>query len=158
MKPNKIDKDKNAQIEKLDAEITRSLKVVGIKQAHKRIEDVEKSRKKSAILSVIERIDLALKVNDGMLKGLSECEKNISIEFLNQEIPDFSTLKLDIITNTFNAIRFDFQRNADIKIEDFDQLFPKPQLSFNTIFDLQRSLVYICIQLEDMKVYCQRLV
>jgi hypothetical protein len=55
--PNKgIDK-RLKQKEVLEAEIERSMSVVREKQAHMQIEEVEKIRKKPAILSIIDRID-----------------------------------------------------------------------------------------------------
>ena len=152
------EKDKRIQIEKLETELKRSLKVVGVKQAHKQIEDIEKLRRKSAIISVIERINLSLNVNNGVLQGLNNAKKDFSKEFLNEKIPDFSPTELNIITNTFDAVRYDIQQTAEIRNEDFNKLFPKPQLSFESIADIGMSIINVCIQLEDMKAYCQRLV
>lgn len=55
-----MEKSKDKRLEekeKTEAEIERSMSVVREKQAHMQIEEVERIRKKPAILSIIERID-----------------------------------------------------------------------------------------------------
>ncbi len=59
------------QTEKLEAEIKRSLNVVEMKKAHCQIEDVEKNRKKPAILSIIERIDATAELLSNIYKILT---------------------------------------------------------------------------------------
>lgn len=62
-----------------------------------------------------------------------------------------------LIMKTFESIRFDFQRNIDIKNEDFDKLFPKLTLSFETGNEFLACLSCINVQMLDMKNYCKRL-
>jgi hypothetical protein len=50
-------KDKRLEeIEKLEAELERSVAVAKVKSAHKQIEDTEKSRKHSVVLSICKRL------------------------------------------------------------------------------------------------------
>ena len=61
--------------EKLDAEVARSLSVVKVKEAHKQIEEVEKLRKKSAITSIIERLNFNIGFCKTIASTLSEIKK-----------------------------------------------------------------------------------
>ena len=57
-----VEKDKGfPEQKKLEAEIARSLSVVKMKEAHKQIEDIERSRKKAAIQSIIRESTLVSK-------------------------------------------------------------------------------------------------
>lgn len=66
------------QAEKLEAEIKRSLNVVEMKKAHIQIEEVEKNRKKSSILSIMDRIDLCVGVMDSVYDELDSLFKRDS--------------------------------------------------------------------------------
>jgi len=152
-------KDKNLEIEKLATELKRSLSVIEVKEAHKRIEDIEKSRKQSAIISIIQRIDSASSFVKGSMAGVTKAKKEYP-ELVNVQLPASVTRDQMIsnITQRFDSIRFDFQKNLDIKEEDFGKLFHKPTLSFSTANELEESLLFICYQLEDMKAYCKRFI
>ena len=68
-----VEKDKRfTEKEKLEAEIARSLSVVKMKEAHKQIEDIERSRKKAAFQSIIARIDLSSQMNESFRKGFDQ--------------------------------------------------------------------------------------
>jgi ABC-type oligopeptide transport system substrate-binding subunit len=125
--------EKDKEIKKLEVELKRSLSVVGVKEAHKKIEDVEKSRKRSAILSIIDRIGVCLQVNEGYSKGINNAKQRYSQELLNRKIPDLASSELNFVITMFDSIRYDFQNNADIKNEDFDKLFPRPKMSFDSV-------------------------
>ena len=84
----KTTKDRLKETEKLEAEIKRSLSVVGVKEAHKKIEDIEKLRKKSAILSIIERIDTFLSNNESVLNGIAKLIKKYPPEFHSPKFPN----------------------------------------------------------------------
>jgi ABC-type oligopeptide transport system substrate-binding subunit len=125
--------EKDKEIKKLEVELKRSLSVVGVKEAHKKIEDVEKSRKRSAILSIIDRIGVCLQVNEGYSKGINNAKQRYSQELLNRKIPDLASSELNFVITMFDSKRYDFQNNADIKNEDFDKLFPRPKMSFDSV-------------------------
>jgi hypothetical protein len=146
------------EIEKLEAEIRRSLSVNKMKQAHMQIEETEKTRKKPAILSIIERIDLNIDVSRSVYESLVELRER-SQELFKLRLPDdfVNNSGLAVTMKSFESIRFDLQRNINIKNEDFDKLFPRLTLSFETADGLLASLNCIIIQMLDMKHYCKRL-
>jgi hypothetical protein len=137
------------ETEKLDAETERSLAAARMKEAHKKIEDVEKLRKRPALLSVCKRIDLAmddLLADTGILnmmrgKVFSETDK---IHILNNE-------------QTYKSILTDFQKTLEIKDEDMKKLFPEVEIKKDIAGDTVDSYVWICSQLRQMKVHCQRM-
>jgi len=146
--------------EKLEAEIARSLSVVKMKEAYKQIEEVEKSRKKSAILSINERLSLNLRKSLDFLSVLLKSVSSNEEFFFNFRLSDgFTGIKseLDAIVKTYKSIRFDLQRNIDVKNEDFDKLFPEPSINFETCNNVATSLNCLNAQMRDMQLYCQRL-
>jgi hypothetical protein len=146
------------EIEKLEAEIERSISVARMKQAHMQIEEAEKTRKKPAILSIIERLNTNFAVSYNVYKSLANLQEK-SPKLFQQRMPDDFVNKcgIAVIIKTFESIRFDLQRNLDIKSEDFDRLFPKSTLSFETGDDFLTSLNCINVQMLDMTNYCKRL-
>ena len=152
------DAKKQEEKKKLEAEIERSISVVRMKQAHMQIEEAEKTRKKPAILSIIERINTNLAVSSTVYKSLANLQEKSPKSF-QQRLPDdfVSKCGLAVIVKTFESIRFDLQRNIDIKKEDFDKLFSRLTLSFETGNDFLTSLNLINVQMVDMTKYCKRL-
>ncbi len=152
------EKDKpNQEIEKLETEIKRSLTVVGVKEAHKKIEDVERERKRAIILSIIDRISFCIQVNEAYLNGIAFAKKGFATDLLFKKLPDSPNSEMFNFVETFDSIRYDFKKNAELKDEDFDKLFPRPKLSFETVNQIELSLVSMCIQMKDMEKYCKRL-
>ena len=82
-----MSKDKHLkEREKLEAEISRSLSVAKMKAAHKQIEEIEKSRKRSVILSTIQRLDVNITLYQGIMEELSSKENEIPKDLLNKQI------------------------------------------------------------------------
>jgi hypothetical protein len=146
------------QKEKLEAEIERSMSVVRMKQAHMQIEETEKIRKKPIIQSIIDRIDLNFDVSRSVYDSLADLYGR-SPDIFKVRLPDDFVNKsgLVVIVKTFESIRFDLQTNIDLKNEDFDRLFPKLTLNFQTGSDYLTSLNCLNVQMLDMKHYCKRL-
>jgi hypothetical protein len=137
------------QKEKWEAETGRSLAVYKFKEVHKKIEDIEKLRKRPALLSVCKRIDLAmddLLTDTGILnmmrgKVFSETDR---IHILNNE-------------QTYKSILTDFQKTLEIKPEDMQKLFPEIEIKKDIAGDTVDSYIWICSQLRQMKAYCERM-
>ena len=159
----KKDKDKRlAEKEKLEAEIARSLSVVKMKEAHKQIEEIERSRKKATIQSIIFRIDLFATMNEGYRQGFQQGlaeHKNDYPQFdFNGQITNSKLSQLlETVATTYESIYFDIQKNIDVSKEDFSKLFPKLKNDFSTLNSLNFTMMFINCQLFDMKAYCQRL-
>lgn len=155
-----MSKDINKRLEekeKIDAEIARSLSVVDMKKTHIQIEEIEKKRKKSSIMSIIERIEL-IKKNVRLWSETTDSiiEKDANVHSI--ELGQSATMVLDMILKTYESIRIDLQRNCDCKGEDFEKLFPKPALNLETYGSASMSLTCLNLFLEDLKAYCRRLI
>ena len=146
--------------EKLDAEIARSLSVVKVKEAHKQIEDVEKARKKSAITSIRMRLDSNMMMAKGVMDGVSEGQKinpKISLKKVIIKSGDGTNEMINMIISTFESIRFDLEENINVNKQDFDILFPKISLNFDTYDSIIPNLTCLSIHMNDLKHYCLRL-
>jgi len=148
--------------EKLEAEIERSLSVAKMKEAHKKIEDIEKLRKQASIKSICERITSCLNEITFVSDMLMEIKnKNSDWKSLfSEKIPESSATEkmLNSIIAIYESICFDLQRTVDIKKEEFDRLFPKIELSFETYTSIPSNLVCLSMRLTDMRNYCLRLI
>lgn len=155
-------KDKNKRIEekeKIDAEIERSLSVVKMKEVHKQIEEIVKSRKKDVILSVIKRIDIASAVNSSVLDELAKVKKEFPERLWSMKLSDKeSSDAFNHLVNIFESIRFDFKQNVKIGDEDFKKIFPMPILRYASMEDHVFSISCMSVQMIDMKAYCMRLI
>jgi len=153
-----MSKDKHLEEkEKLDAEITRSLSVVKMKEAHKQIEDIEKLRKQAAIRSICKRIASYLEINNVLVSRLLNLKKEHHKQQLNWELTDDIRKYLNLIMERYESICFDLRRAIDIKKEDFDRLFPKVKFDFSTYESVILILNCLNMQLIDMQNYCSRL-
>ena len=159
-----MSKDKDERLkekEKLEAEVERSLAVVKVKEAHKKIEDVEKLRKSSAIKSIIQRIDLTLDLIKAIIDGVNEATKEFAKANLgNIKLGNGSSVKkyLDLITSTIDSIRLDVEKNINLNKEDFHKLFPLIAVDFDTYASIIPNLNCYRIQLVDLEIYCKRLI
>lgn len=146
------------EIEKLQAEIERSLHVVKMKEAHKQIEEIEKLRKQASITSICKRI----KHYDSLLSAVYKTSLEFKKEhpdFFESKITENSSVKLflDQYIKMYKSIRFDLQRTINIKKEDFDRLFPEIKFDFTTYDSILTVLISVRIQTTDMLNYCLRL-
>ena len=155
----KTTEERLKETKKLEAEIKRSLSVIGVKEAHKKIEDIENLRKKSAILLIIERIDSFLSYNNDALASIQKATKGLDDELLRKKIPNFPLNPLfHNLFETFKAIRYDLQKTIGIKKEEFNKLFPEHNENLETIQETLLALAFVTIQLQDIKAYCKRFI
>lgn len=85
-------------------------------------------------------------------------EDYIEVLFDSKVPPEFVTDSvLGTVLRTYEPIRFDLQRNIDLKNEDFGRLFPKQITNFDSWNEVIYSLGCIMMQMNDMQVYCLRL-
>ncbi len=54
-----------------------------------------------------------------------------------------------------DSLRFDFQKNMELKEEEMTKLFPKIEPDISNGFTLTSFLLLIGYQLNDMKIYCE---
>jgi hypothetical protein len=132
-----------------------------MKEAHKQIEDIEKSRKISAIRSITERIDNNIIMAQAIIDGFKEVkEKNpkVSLKEFILKSGDRTKKFLDAVVTTYESIRFDLEKNININQKDFDRLFPKIDLHFDTYDSISPNLACLIHHMIDMKNYCIRLI
>jgi hypothetical protein len=152
------DKDKRLEEkEKLEAEIERSLSVVNMKKAHMKIEKIEKTRKKSSILSIIERIDNNINDSETWIEATAKLISSKTYNLGSLKLGDSPSMVANNIMKTYESIREDLQRNINCKSEDFDKLFPKPIINFEIYTSASTSLSCLSSLMHDMKIYCKRL-
>lgn len=154
-----MSKDKHLEEkEKLDTEISRSLSVVKMKEAHRQIEDIEKLRKQASIKSVYQRISFCLEMSKALTNAILDTKKRFPNLELDWTTDTESTKKyLDTIMATYESICLDLQRTIDIKKEDFDRLFPRIEFNFSTYESIIPNLGCLSMRLIDMQNYCLRL-
>ena len=147
--------------EKLDTEVARSLSVVKVKEAHKQIEDIEKARKKASISSIIMRLNSNIKMAHAVFSEVNKISKeNPKISLSTLKLESGSPIKayIDLIISTFESIRFDLEENIDVNKQDFDRLFPKINLKFDTYGSIVPNLTCLGMHMKDIKNYCSRLI
>jgi len=157
---------RNEEKEKIEAEISRSLSVAKMKEVHKQIEDIEKSRKTATVQSIINRIRLSIATNQAIIDGLDEVIKASEEKYkgrerelqsiLDAELDDKSLLiYFNIPIENYESIRLDIQRNCDIK--DFEKMFPLQQIQSKSPNSLGKFLPMLNFQLADMLMYLARM-
>jgi len=138
--------------EKLESEIERSLAVARMKQAHKTIEDVEKTRRRSAMISLCKRIDYLI----AMIRSFNL--RMLGQSYLNEiTIGTPTAEEAQHYISTYESIRYDLKKSLDIKDEDMEKLFPKIEVRFGDRFSVIGRLTNINDQLHDMRLYCERM-
>ena len=145
--------------ERLDAEVARSLSVVKVKEAHKQIGDIEKLRKKQSIKSIIERLNYNLKSSKAIVSALIKMRNKTPQKKLDFELTSRSSTKkyVDLIVSTFESIIFDLEKTIGLNKQDFDRLFPKLELNFDTYNSVISNLNCLNHRMTDLKNYCLRL-
>ena len=150
----KSSKNKNKRLadkETLEAEAERSIAVARMKQAHKLIEDTEKLRKRSAILSICKRVSNTIESADSMAKLLFESTQTFNLTW--------KTATGNIIqqmVRTYESIRYDLKRTMNVKDDDFEKLFPEVEINIGTFGLAGSSMLNICEQLKDIRIFCER--
>jgi hypothetical protein len=153
MSENKNSKSKNNQpkeTEKLEAELERSVVVAKVKEAHKQIEDIEKSRKRAVAHSICKRISLFL----DNIKALSNALANPKYSKLN--LSQGIILSMKEFEQTYASIIYDFQKNLDIGQEAMTKMFPTIKIRKDTVRNARIDLMNLRHQLNQIDAYCQR--
>ncbi len=58
---------------------------------------------------------------------------------------------------TYESIRDDVGKIADVKGANFERMFPKLDVNFETYYTIAISMLNLIYQLQYMKIYCQTL-
>ena len=136
------------------------------RQAPSRVLAAEESaminqEKCSAIQSIRERLNK----HCGEIKNLADAliaaqdkNPNSSVDrpFDSAKSNMLKTVLVNMV-KTYESIRCDLRRVADVKGVDFESMFPKLGLNFETYFTVAISMLNLIYQLQHMKIYCQTL-
>ncbi len=148
---NSKSKNEREETEKLKAELERSLEVVKVKAAHKQIEDTEKSRKRSVVLSICKRIDLFIKEMTPLIAIMNKPEFRL-LPITEEVLP-----AVESYNQAYTSISYDFQKSLDIGEEAMTKMFPTIEFKKDIVNHVVDGLLRICDQLQQMRVYCERL-
>jgi len=117
--------------------------------------------KRSAIQSISQRINKHCGDIKKIADALVEAQYNNPKSSLNQSFDSAKSRMLKtVIVNmvkTYESIRNDVGRIADVKGVDFENMFPKLDVNFETYYTIAVSLLNLIYQLQFMKIYCQTL-
>jgi hypothetical protein len=61
------------------------------------------------------------------------------------------------MVKTYESIRSDLREIADLKSVDFENMFPKLDINFETYYTIAISMLNLIYQMQHMRIYCQRL-
>lgn len=128
----------------------------------KSIEDKEEVPKRAELQLIIKRLD----EHCGKIKILTD-----GFEVAQSKNPNFSidqpfdstkssmtrTLLMNTVA-TYNSIRSDLQKTVQVKSNEFENLFPKLEINFETYYSVALSLLNLIYQMQHMKIYCRRLI
>ncbi|MGD0496078.1 MAG: hypothetical protein ABSB28_08555 [Candidatus Bathyarchaeia archaeon] len=137
--------------EKQQAELERSLMVAKVKEAHKQIEDTEKLRKRSAVMSICKRINTfigeILSTADPIIRRPEVAEDLVTEEMLKT---------IESFEQTYTSIIYDFQKSLDLTDEAMKKMFPMAQLRKKTTRSMIGDLINLVSQMNQIRDYCER--
>jgi len=141
------------EAQKWQAEAERSLAVAKAKEAHKLIEDTEKSRKRSAINSINSRM---LKHGDRIVFIAGKLVE-LRSRSPDYKIASYFRSNIEDIMKVYESIRYDLMKTLEIKEEELEKLFPRISLDFGDVLETVSKLHCIVYQMHDMMSYCDRI-
>lgn len=139
------------EIEKLKAELERSVAVAKVKEAHKQIEETEKLRKRSVTFSIFNRITI---LGDNILSVLRAFTDT---KFAKLPVPEGVVSSIEGFEQTYASIVYDFQKSLDLGDEAMTKMFPMTEVRKDIIEHAGVDLMKLCNQLQQMMAYCVRL-
>jgi len=117
--------------------------------------------KRSAIQSISQRINKHCGDIKKIADAIVEAQNNNPKSSLNQLFDSAKSRMLrTVIVNTvktYESIRNDVGRIADFKGVDFENMFPKLDVNFETYYTIAISMLNLIYQLQYMRIYCQTL-
>ena len=117
--------------------------------------------KLSAIQSISQRINKHCLYIKKIADALVEAQYNNPKSSLNQPFDSAKSRMLKTvivnIVRIYESIRNDLEKIADVKGVDFENMFPKLDVNFETYYTIAISMLNLIYQLQYMKIYCQTL-
>jgi hypothetical protein len=147
---SKDTESRQKETERLKAETARSLEVVEMKKAHRKIEELEKERKQAGILSVWYRLNSHVDHLLNEAKGDNDLIQGKKFSDLVRNN------RAKSISQMYESVRFDFKKTLDLKDEEFNVLFPALKIETETDMNFLRSVNDMALQEIHMQHYCKR--
>jgi hypothetical protein len=117
--------------------------------------------KRSAIQSISQRINKHCLYIKKIADALVEAQYNNLKSSLNKPFDSAKSRMLKtVIVNmvkTYESIRNDVEKIVDVKGVDFEKMFPKLDVNFETYCTIAISMLNLIYQLQYMRIYCQTL-
>jgi len=117
--------------------------------------------KHSAMKYISQRINKHCLDIKKIADALVEAQCNNPKSSLNQPFDSVkSSMLKTVIMNlakTYESIRNDVEKIVDAKGVDFEKMFPKLDVNFETYYTIAISMLNLIYQLQYMKIYCQTL-
>jgi len=122
---------------------------------------LKKSAERSAVFDVGERLDSLCDKLFVMIDGFEKQQMNdgqfsVSLPFLSTEASLWRT-SLEDMQKSYEALWRDVMYVAAMSFRDFENLFPKLSINFETYYSVSVSLLNMIYQMKLMKLYCYRL-
>lgn len=113
--------------------------------------------KPSEIQSISKRINKHCEEINKLKYALEKAQNNNTQFSLNQTFNSASMLKTVLVNmeRTYESIRRDFGRIVHANGMDFDNMFPKLHINFETYYTVAVSMLNLTYQLQYMRIYCQ---
>jgi hypothetical protein len=116
---------------------------------------------RSAIQSISQRINKHCLEIKKIADAIAEAQYNNPKASLNQPFDSAkSSMLKTVIVNmvkTYESIRNDVEKIVDVKGVDFEIMFPKLDVNFETYYTIVISMLNLIYQLQCMRIYCQTL-
>jgi hypothetical protein len=90
------------------------------------------------------------------LKQINDAQFSLNQPFLSKE-PSLTRESLEDMQKTYEAIWRDVINITEMSFTDFEELFPKLNIDFETYYSIAVSLLNMIYQMQLMKLYCYRL-
>jgi hypothetical protein len=116
---------------------------------------------RSTVLSVCERLSEHCGKVRVLLDGFEASQVNNEAFNFNQpcNLSESSLTKATLIdvVGTYEALRHDVREITQVGYVDFELLFPKLDINFETYYSVAVSLLNLIYQMQLMRLYCYRL-
>jgi len=123
--------------------------------------DVERTEVRSAILSLGERFRENCNKAEVMLNGFEMKQIKDSQFSLNEPFKpaESSLTKITLmkIHETYESLRRDVREITETEFVEFEVMFPKIDINFETYYSVSVSLLNLIYQMKLMRLYCYRL-
>ena len=129
-----------------------------MKRTKEQGQGVERLTEGSAVIDVGKRLDALCEKFFAMIKGFEQKQINdsqfsLSLPFSSTE-SSLTGASLEDMQNTYEALWRDVMDVAEMSFGDFENLFHRLNINFETYYSIAVSLLNMIYQMKLMKLYC----